>query len=162
MNCNEIETMLADYLGNELSDRDHKIVDDHLQGCEACAHEVMAFQQTVSTLGQLDTVSHADALRRTSRFQVSRRTPALQRIVFASLKIAAVLAIGFVLGRLSFGETAKSQPDVAKDSGTGQQMVAHANSGTIHPEWLEFAEKLNRNSSGLAGQLRHLAKGYGR
>jgi anti-sigma factor RsiW len=162
MNCNEVELMLADYLGNELPEEERRTVDSHLQRCAACAQQIETLQDTLTTLGHLDTISHGDAAHRTRDFQITRRPPAIQRIAIASLKIAAMLAFGVALGRWSQKQPTNSNPQTTDPSNTNPQMVAQAGSVSIHPDWLEFAAKLNRDSSGLAGPLRYLAKGLNR
>ena len=158
MDCNQIETMLADYLGNELDEQSRSTVDEHLRTCATCHREVEELQSTVATLSQLDTVSHGDARNRTRHLHIARRTSLPQRIILTSLRTAAVLLVGVFLGRMS----QTPQQDTTTVSTGGPQIVAHANAASIHPQWIEFAKKLNQNSSGMAGSLRYLAKGLNR
>lgn len=162
MNCNELAEVLADYLGDELSSVDRKAIQQHLSSCPTCAREVESLQETVTTLGQLDTISHADAAGQIRGLQIVQRRPAIQRFVLASLRIAAVLALGFVLGRASFESPTTSDVMPAGPSGDNRHAVAQASTGSIHPDWLVIAERINQNSSGLAGAFRHLAKDYKR
>ncbi|MCA9251136.1 MAG: zf-HC2 domain-containing protein [Phycisphaerales bacterium] len=161
MNCNDIHSKLADYLGNELTQTDRIAVDRHLANCGACAGEVTSLQETLSALGKLDTVSHDAAAARTNDLRVVKRRPIIQRLALASLRIAAVLALGFALGRTSVEPLSNTNPNMPTPNGT-ERAVAQANTTNIHPDWLVIAERLNRNSSGLAGAFRHLAKGYER
>ncbi len=163
MNCNEVTTLLADHLGGELSIEQGSALETHLQDCDSCAREVESLQETALSLHQLDTVSLSHAIERTSRFEVVKRQSTVQRFMYASLKMAAVLALGVLLGRASLTLPSNTDgPSTPTSTNGSEQVVAQVNMTAIHPEWEEFARKLNRNPSGLAGSLRHLAKGIQR
>ncbi len=162
MNCNEVSPMLANYLGNELSNDHRSAIASHLQVCESCAREVASLQETITALAQLDTVSRSDAMDRTNGFSVVRRNSATRHFILASLRIAAVLALGIVLGRLSNGSTSESNSTASLLPKPDEPVIAGASSDSIHPDWMEFAEKFSRNSSGLTSSLRPLVRSYQR
>ncbi len=156
MDCKQIETVLADYLGGELSDQSRRDVEAHLLSCDRCAREIDGLQHTLQTLEQFDTVTPAEARRRTSDLYVAQRVAYSKRIVFALLRTAAVLLVGVFLGRMSL-----SQGDHATVDPTAPKPIAvQTDRASIHPAWVALARKQRHNASGLTNALRTLAEGH--
>jgi len=53
MNCDDARTLLADYLGLELSAEDQAALEEHLAGCPGCAAEIEPFRQVQVALRRL-------------------------------------------------------------------------------------------------------------
>ncbi len=122
MNCDKINDVLADYLGDELTDDDRAAVDEHVADCAACRAEVLSLSATVSSLRSLEPpVGARPVIRRTATI---RWRPRL-------LAHAAVLALGIGIGYAVRPAPAPTQTPVQAPSG----QVALDTSG-IHPGWV--------------------------
>ena len=52
MNCEDIKTLLVDYLYNELEDDNAKILEQHLKKCKTCKEELASLKNTSNVLQQ--------------------------------------------------------------------------------------------------------------
>lgn len=152
MNCRDIESMLADYLGDELDASDCARFEAHLASCAHCSAEVKGLQRTQAALHDLPGVSAADAARRTSALEIRRRAGWTERILLASLRYAAILIIGAGVGW-------QLKPVPAEGNGREPQQipVQLASRADVHPAWLEAAARANRKYSSQSSFIRSLA-----
>ena len=129
MTCDDIEGVLADYLGHELGEADRRRVDEHLAGCARCRGEVDSLRGPLEELASLPEIDLAEAARRTSGLEVRRRGHRARAIVVAT---AAALLLGLFLGRLlapahPAQETAQAPPP--------PEPVG------LHPGWVKAASR---------------------
>ncbi len=154
MNCRDIESMLADYLGDELDASDRARFEAHLASCAHCSVEVKDLQRTQTALQDLPGVSPADAARRTSALEIRRRAGWTERILLAGLRYAAILIIGAGVGW-------QLKPVPAQRVGNGREPqripVRLASRADVHPAWLEAAASANRLYSSRSSFVRSLA-----
>ncbi len=154
MNCRDIESMLADYLGDELGASNRARFEAHLTSCAHCSAEVKDLQRTQVALQGLPGVSPANAAQRTSALEVRRRAGWTERIVFAGLRYAAILIIGAGLGW-------QLKPVPAQRVGNGgapQRITARlASRADVHPAWLEATASAHRLYSSQSSFVRSLA-----
>lgn len=59
MNCNDIQNLLADYLGRELDPPRLAAFESHLSGCGPCRVEVASLQETLSVMQRLEAPPQA-------------------------------------------------------------------------------------------------------
>jgi hypothetical protein len=50
MKCNEIKDKMMDYLFNELSEDENKLIKTHLKSCKECSTELENFSSTVKVM----------------------------------------------------------------------------------------------------------------
>lgn len=129
MTCDEIEGMLADYLGQELGAADRRRVDGHLTGCARCRNEVDSLRGPLQELASLPEIDLAEAARRTSGLEDRRRGHRARTIVLAT---AAALLLGLFLGRLLApappAQSTVQEPPPPKAAG-------------LHPGWVKAASR---------------------
>ncbi len=134
MTCDEIEALLADYLGGELGDGDRRRIDEHLSGCDRCREEVDSLRGPLADLAALPEVDLAEAARRTSGLEVRRRGTGARVI----LAVAATLLLGIVLGRLlapaPTAQTTQAPPPPPQSSG-------------LHPGWVKAVSRAVENGA---------------
>ena len=147
MDCNDIENLLADYLGRELDETQRRSFDQHLASCGRCQEHVAQLEQTVSVLQQLDTVSKVDAARHTGDLTVVRRHPAMLRIAVAVMKAAALIALGVGVGwQLGTRDGSTAAPPATGSSA----FVADAG---FNPKWIELGRHVGGGGSSFARNL---------
>ncbi len=56
MKCDQLRSLMMDYLYDELSDEDRQRLESHVMTCAACRQRLAAFQQTSAMLQQWDDV----------------------------------------------------------------------------------------------------------
>jgi len=147
MDCNDIENLLADYLGRELDETQRRSFDEHLVSCGRCQEHVAQLEETVSVLQQLDTVSKADAARHTGGLTVVRRRPAMLRIAAAMMKAAALVAFGVGVGW-----------QVGTGSGSTEGLPATGDRAFVadagfNPKWIELGRRVGGGGSSFARNL---------
>lgn len=149
MNCREIEELLADYLGGELDDEQRSAFEEHLGTCVVCQEQVGELHDTISALRRLDTVSMSVAARKTRDLAVVRRRPVILRIAVASLKAAALVAFGVLLG-------SQLSPDRQLEPVQPPYEIVVVESG-IHPKWLELGRRVGSGGSSFTRNLAMIA-----
>ena len=129
MTCDELASLLADYLGGEL-DRDARVrVDEHLAACPTCRAEVAGLSGALSAFLEAPGVTLAEAARQTADLEIRRRAPRPRRIATALLRAAAVLVLGLAAGwRLGTVRPPAAAPQ-----------PPHAEARNIHPGWFAAA-----------------------
>ena len=154
MRCHDIESMLADYLGDELDASDRTLFEAHLASCAHCSVEVKDLQRTQTAWPDLPGVSSADAAQATRTLEIRRRAGWTERILLASLRYAAILIIGAGVGW-------QLKPVPAERVGNGREPqripARQASRVDVHPAWLEAAVSANRLYSGQSSFVRSLA-----
>ena len=141
MECEQVQEMLADYLGDELNSSGRVTFESHLETCPQCRREFESLQTTLRCLEQLTgpPVTMADALsgRRS-------RVPALRRYALRALAYAATLAIGVGIGW--FAKPALSDSGKAIDltlPKTGHSFVAGIQKGQVPNQFVSNAVALS-------------------
>jgi len=153
MDCTRIEELTADYLGDELANEERGLFQAHLEDCGACRARIEELTETLAELNDLRGVSLAVAAERTRDLCVVRRRPAWRRVVASSLKAAALLVFGVVLGRgsLDQGEQIAAPAEPSPIASTTK-------SGTgLHPRWIELGREVEDGRSSFTSRLLLLA-----
>ncbi len=150
MDCREFENQMADYLGEELPAEARAECEAHLASCAACRERAGDRQTVIRTLRRLETVSPELATRQTAALTIVRRSPFWLRIGGGILKVAAVLAIGIVIGRHSRDSQAPPQ--------TTRSALTAATAPQIHPDWIELGRQVSSGDASLAQYLTILAR----
>ncbi len=133
MTCEELEGLLADFLGAELEDSDRRRVDAHLAECAQCRREVRELQASLAALAESPDVGFEDAARRTAGLEVRRREPRARRLARVLVPAAAVLLLGLALGwRLGAAQSSHLRAP-------GETARAHQRG--IHPGWVAAAAR---------------------
>ena len=154
MNCQDIDARLADYIGEELDAGERAAVDAHLAQCSKCRAEVHALGDTIEALRALPGVSMEDARLQTANLIVIRRPSPLRRMMFTSLKAAAMIGFGVILGWAAFGRGPDSS---SSPSGGGAPRVVVEQAAVdrgVHPAWYQRGRQVASAPSSFA---RHLA-----
>lgn len=162
MNCQELESLTADYLGGELDEAQRDRCAAHLSTCPACQGRIAEFEETLAELNRLvavplsgmtvmsgeDNPASPKGVAGSSRFR---------RLMVSTMKAAAVLVLGVLIGRASVGS---GQPRPSHGDGE-EAVVQYAQNGPaphVHPKWIEMGRDLQRGPSSLASQLLILAE----
>lgn len=154
MNCQDIDAHLADYLGEELGEVERAAFEVHLGECPNCRGEVNALGGTIGALRALPSVSTEDARRQTADLIVMLRPSLVRRVMFSSLRAAALIGLGMTLGWVSFGRGPDSSSSLS-GGGAPQVMVERvATERGLHPAWYKRGRQVASASSSFA---RHLA-----
>ncbi len=154
MNCDDIENLLADYLGDELGLPQRAPFDSHLESCKRCREEVDDLQRMQTELQELPGVSMEYAAEQTLCLEVRRRSGWPARILRAGLRYAAMLAIGVGVGwQLN---TVPADP-TAGEPNAKQPVIQVVAGDEIHPAWIEAALKVNRRYTNQSSFVRSLA-----
>jgi anti-sigma factor RsiW len=154
MNCNDVNSRLPEYLGEELPARERLELEAHLAECVTCRAEVEADRRTLATLSQLHAAPADVARRQTDRLIVTLRPHPFVRAAWAAMRTAGVLALGAVLGRTMLSPKPAAPIEVARHQPT---MLAAAT--PIHPRWIDLAKRCERGGgSSFACQLAVLAE----
>lgn len=106
MKCNDIKLLLMDFLYDEISDEDKKIVKNHLSHCTVCQKELKSLKQTSTTLQQWEDVDPKLNLVFVSEIK-STWSIIKEKLSVSHKKFAYGFAIGFalILIFLSFANT---------------------------------------------------------
>lgn len=154
MNCNDIESRLADYLGAEMSSADRERFEQHLQSCGCCRAEVGGLASVADGLRNLPSVSMEHAARRTRDLEVRRRRAKPGRMLLAGLRYAAILLLG-----AGIGWRIKPPADELADPGghTSPPVVRTVAAEPLHPAWVEAARRVNRRYANRSSFVRSLA-----
>lgn len=152
MNCNDIDSRLADYLGAELSAADGERFEHHLQSCERCRAEVGALASVADGLRDLPSVSIEHAARRTRDLEVRTRRAQPGRMLLAGLRYAAILLLG-----AGIGWQVKPPADETTGPGTRPPAVRTVAAEQLHPAWVETARRVNRRYANRSSLVRSLA-----
>jgi anti-sigma factor RsiW len=155
MNCRELQEWLADYLGDELDETRRQEAERHLASCPACRAEVGSLRRTQSELERLDTVPLGVAVRRTGGLKVVRTRPPLLRFASATLRAAALLAIGIFLGWYATPAPPSTMPAGQAERETVTRIPAR---GSVHKKWIEWARDVSPEQSSFARNLAMLAR----
>lgn len=154
MNCNDIESRLADYLGAEMSTADRERFEHHLQSCGRCRAEVGGLASVAEGLRDLPSVSLEQAARRTRDLEVRTRRSQPGRMVLAGLRYAAILLLG-----AGIGWQVKPAADESSGGGghTSPPVVRTVAVEPLHPAWVEAARDVNRRYAHRSSLVRSLA-----
>lgn len=99
MNCEQLNDLLADYLGEELDASDRKAIEAHLTACDFCRREVSALGETVRAMNRLDAPP------------LEQHSPVVRFRLLQPLAYAAILLIGIGVGwQLKPGVTPGDRP----------------------------------------------------
>lgn len=154
MNCNEVESRLADYLGGELSRSDIEALQTHLGSCARCRAEVDNLEAAQATLMELETVSPEHASRVTSRIVVRRRPAWPGGMLWVSLRYAAMLAVGVGIGLYLNKPSPDASAGRPMTASSARRSVAPAG---IHPDWIQAAAEVARRQGDRSSFVRNLA-----
>lgn len=152
MNCHELESRLADYLGDELDEASHCAVEAHLESCDACRCEVAALRQTVDAMRRLDTVDALRAAAATRDLHVVRHRPLPWRLALGTMRAAALIGFGLLIGRVVV-------PPSADRAGEPTQVADRASPSAegFNPKWRDRAAALGATRSSFARNLAIIA-----
>jgi len=102
MNCEPVDSMMADALGDELSPDDRTVFEAHLAGCDKCRHEYETRLQTIQALRGLPGPQRVTIQRRGNRLVIEglpESQPGVMRVRYRGvLRYAAGLLIAFTAG----------------------------------------------------------------
>ena len=102
MNCEPVDSMMADALGDELSPDDRTAFEAHLAGCDRCRHEYETRLQTIKALRGLPGPQRVTIQRRGNRLVIEglpESQPGVMRVRYRGvLRYAAGLLIAFTAG----------------------------------------------------------------
>ncbi len=102
MNCEDVETMMADALGDEQSLADRSVFEAHLAECDTCRRKYQARSQTVATLRTLPGPRRVTIQRRGNRLVIDGlpggRAPKTWGRPRALFRSAAGIFIAFTAG----------------------------------------------------------------
>ncbi|MCB9850475.1 MAG: zf-HC2 domain-containing protein [Phycisphaerales bacterium] len=146
MNAEEFEAMLAEYLGDELAPDERRAFEAHLAEHPEHQAEVDELSGTLDELARLQAAPDREPtlLKANARTNARRGSTRL----FASLaKAAAILIFGVIIGRWTASEHAPAP------SHNTPQETTYAEAPSIHPGWIELANRLGTNSASFAGLL---------
>jgi anti-sigma factor RsiW len=175
VNCQEIESLTADYLGGELDEGQRERFASHLSACSACRTRIHEFEETLSELNRLLTVPPVETVesklnatvRRPDSAQPNSTQPnstqpnstqpsMLRRLVIASMKAAAILILGVLIGRASVGDSRSPATNDAPRV-RGVEMAQVSPEPRLHPKWIEAGRDVRSGRSSLASHLLILA-----
>jgi len=157
MNHEEYVALLADYLGNELSDADRARFDAYLAENPAADAETRELRATLDELAELQTVSLPTAQVASRAAQPASRPAPTVRWLASLGKVAAILAFGVLLGRATVTPTPVT-PGAGPSTGVSVAGArTPANTNPVHPGWIELAEKLDAYPESMGASLRMLA-----
>ena len=154
MNCAQVEDLTADYLGNELGSEQRDQFEAHLQSCDACRARIGEFQETLEELNRLAAVPLPAAVEKTSQVRAAHRRTPTRRMLLASLKAAAAVAFGVVIGRASVTDGRFS---ATREHPTAVAAAADSPPG-VHPRWIELGRKMDGGQSSFTSRLLLLAR----
>jgi anti-sigma factor RsiW len=155
MKCQEIEALLADYLGGELDETKRRALTEHLASCPTCRGEIEALEETVKRLSRFDTVSPSVAAARTSGLTVIRTRSPVLRFSLAAFRAAALLALGAFLGWYAAPRAIPSRPGTVVQPVTTTRTLAP---GHVNPKWIELGRETKTGHSSFARNLALLAR----
>ncbi len=163
MDCSTVAKLMADYLGDELTAEQREALIMHLAACTVCEAEVRTLQRTIEQMKQLETVSMTNAMAHTRNLAIVRRRPLVQRMFLASLKAAAVLAFGVLVGRYTTPSAAPAPPSsipvpAPVSASIAPQQPEEHDDMPIHPDWINLARKQVAPRSSFAGRLMLIAE----
>lgn len=102
MNCEPVDSMMADALGDELSPDDRTLFEAHLAGCDKCRHEYETRLETIKALHSLSGPRRVTIQRRGNRLVIQglpESQPEMMRVRYRGvLRYAAGLLIAFTAG----------------------------------------------------------------
>ncbi len=172
MNCETIQTNLADYLGEELDSQTVEAFEAHLAVCSSCMHLVKELTVTQDALRNVDEVSLDEARGRTASLVVVRRAGRLRSIVAASMRAAAMILLGIVIGsqfnnftgdgklRDQHGETGSvatsKKPPFRPLLNEMRRSINRSNTPTlahVHPHWIELGKSMGDSQSSFTRTL---------
>ncbi len=141
MNCGEAKKLFSPYLDGQMSGREMRALNGHLEECSGCTHEYTAMQRTQQLLASLGTkkapadlalklrvaISREAAQQRRSRFEgvLVRLENALNAFMVPATAglVSAVLIFGLLLGFFALpGQLQASSADVPLMLYTGPQL----------------------------------------
>ena len=154
MNCAQIEDLTADYLGNELGSEQRDQFEAHLRSCDACRARISEFQETLEELNRLAAVPLPPSTERTRPLRASSRRLPTRRMLLASLKAAAAVAFGVVIGRASVTDGRFS---ATREHAAAVAAAADSLPG-VHPRWIELDREMDGGQSSFARRLLLLAR----
>lgn len=106
MNCNEIEPLMADALGDELRAADRAAFEAHLAGCESCRREYDTLQGALNTMRGLAAPARVSVRREGERLIIDQRPTELRsraarpKLGAGAFRYAASVLIAFLAGYL--------------------------------------------------------------
>lgn len=155
MNRAKYEAMLADYLGDELAPADRAVLEAYLAEHPDDRADVEELRATLAELAalQAEAPAHHTVAAEAAPAAHGRTSWSLRRYVKGVMKIAAVLALGIFIGRM----TAPANPASTAPSAPPEEIPSVARTEAIHPGWIELARHLDANQAAFAVQLRSLA-----
>lgn len=155
MNRAKYEAMLADYLGDELAPVDRAVFEAYLAEHPDDRADVEELRATLAELAALQAETPARHTVAAEAAADPRRGGSvnLRRYFAGAMKIAAVLALGIFIGRM----TAPASPASNASSAPREEIPSVARTEAVHPGWIELARHLDANQVAFAVQLRSLA-----
>ena len=129
MNCKDIEMLMADALGDELSLSDRPVFEDHLAVCDRCREEFETARATVATMRALPGPQRVSIHREGNRLVIEdRQAPAVLPFAGVSrwavkswrsgiLRYAAGLFVAFAAGYWLHAGSTPTEVDGTVDSG---------------------------------------------
>ena len=140
MQCNEMQDLLADYLGGGLDPPRREACEAHLKECPACRGEVASLTDTLNVLRRLEAPSAAPRRSRWRRIAL-----------FHPLGYAATLLIGLGLGwSLKPAPFREGRPITAVNIETVSAQLG------LHPDWVDAAMRSSGGSPPASPFARNL------
>lgn len=144
MNCNEVEHLLADYLGDELNTPQRTALDAHVRSCPACGNEVATLRESLAMVRSLDV-----GVTVLSPTKPERRQTTVIRLwrrgLARGLAYAATLLVGFGVGWSARPVSPTSGPPA-----TTSDVEVLASRFGVHPEWVDAVVATSRPSASSA------------
>lgn len=106
MNCEKVETLMIDYLDNNLEEGSRTELEKHLETCERCLDELKEMQEVMALMSQDEMIKPEDSLRinfyhmlhgQILKEEKNREATGMKRIIpwytFGKYRIAAAIAL---------------------------------------------------------------------
>lgn len=85
--CQKLKGMLSPYIDGQLSPSERERVEGHIEGCDACRHELESLRATVDLLHRVSTVSPPRS------FTIAEVVPKRRAVAFGALRAATAVAV---------------------------------------------------------------------
>jgi len=150
MNCEQAQSLLMDYLYDEISDEDRLLFQAHLSQCESCQQELESLRQTSTLLQQWEDVTpDFNVVMVTEKVSwLGRLVQGIGNYLPKPRKIAAGVAIAvaglFLLLAIANTEISYRQGEFKMSLGLFSKPADRGTTvSTVDPQWVEQLQKQN-------------------
>ncbi len=158
MNCNEVELLFAEAIGDELDASHRASLHAHLAVCESCRGEFEGLSKTVTGMKTIDPPSRLSVERIGDRLVIGRSLHRsgrrMQPVLWAACRYAASVLIAFLAGYTLHARLPQVNAPQPLDSAPARSPGHH---GVSFESALVSAHMHNPAGSGLATGLKILA-----